>query len=364
MSHELRTPLTAMIGFTGLLQQQPELSDASRHCVERAMTAGRALMGTINDILDFSALESGQVEIRRAPLDVASHFDDILALLRAGAAEKGLELRLDLPQPLPSRLLVDPRRLQQVMMNLIGNAVKFTDHGSVAVSASYDASLNVLRVDVSDTGPGISPEGQAKLFQRFSQVDGTSTRRHGGSGLGLAICRGLVEAQGGAIGVDSRIGEGARFWFTIPADMTTGGDADNRRHVSSGLLLDGVRVLVADDSAAIREILDRLLLTAGAEVTLVADGEKARATAAIRPFDLILMDQTMPLLDGINAARAIREPDALNAEIPIIAMSAFSGAPLPAGLFDDVLGKPIEPAALLRVIVDALHLRRENAHAA
>ena len=364
MSHELRTPLTAMIGFTGLLQQQAELNDASRHCVARAMTAGRALMGTINDILDFSALESGQVEIRRAPIDVASHLADIIDLLRPGATEKDLELHLDLPEILHDRLLVDPHRLRQVMMNLIGNAVKFTDVGSVVVSASYDDASHALRVSVCDTGPGISPEGQAKLFQRFSQVDGTSTRRHGGSGLGLAICRGLVAAQGGAIGVESSVGNGARFWFTLPADIATGYVSDDGHQTSSQFLLDGVRILVADDSAAVREILDRLLLTAGAEVTLVADGDAALAAATLRPFDVILMDQMMPKQDGVRVARAIRQPAMLNAEIPIIAMSAFTSRPVSPELFDGVIAKPLDAATLLRAIAKVLNLRGENAHAA
>ncbi len=364
MSHELRTPLTAMIGFTDLLHRQPELSETSRHCLNRAIGAGQILMGTINDVLDFSALESGQVEIRKAPLDVGAHLAEIMDFLRPGASEKNLALRLDLPQPLPARLLVDQHRLQQVMMNLIGNALKFTDAGTVTVSASHDPVTSILRVDVSDTGHGISPEGQTKLFQRFSQVDGSSTRRHGGSGLGLAICRGLVEALGGSIGVESRIGMGARFWFAIPAEIATGYGADERNPSSPSLMLDGVRILVADDNPAIREILDQLLLTAGAEVTLAADGEAALTAATSRPFDVILMDQMMPKHDGVSVARAIRQPDALNAEIPIIAMSAFTGRPVSPGLFDGVITKPLDPATLLQALARVLNLRGENAHAA
>lgn len=364
MSHELRTPLTAMVGFTSLLQQQPELSDASQHCVERAMTAGRALMGIINDILDFSMLESGQVEIRRAPTDVTACIENLMSLLHPAAGEKGLELRFDLPRPLPSRLLVDPHSLQQIMMNLVGNAVKFTDAGSVLVRAVYDTGLNLLRIDVSDTGPGITPEGQAKLFQRFSQVDGSSTRRHGGSGLGLAICRGRVEANGGQIGVESQIGNGARFWFTLPAEIVTGHAIADTSRLQSPSPLDGVRVLVADDNPAVCDALNRILLSAGAEITLVADGDAARTIAAAQPFDVILLDLMMPLLDGVGAARAIREPDALNAAIPIIAMSAGIGADLPPGLFDDTIAKPVERASLIRMLTNLLDRQEKDAHAA
>ena len=364
MSHELRTPLTAMIGFTGLLQQHAGVSDEARHYADRAMTAGRALMGTINDVLDFSALESGQVELRKAPTDVAAHFAEVVDLLLPGARAKGLEVRLDLAAPLPDRLLVDPHRLQQVMMNLIGNAVKFTGAGKVIVSAAYDDAARSLAVSVSDTGPGISPEGQDKLFARFSQVDGSSTRRHGGSGLGLAICRGLIEAHGGEIGVDSQTGGGARFWFTLPAETATAYDAGEGYGTPSQSPLDGFRILVADDSAAIREILNTLLLSVGAEVTLVADGEAAIAVATSRPFDVVLVDLMMPGHSGVDVARAIREPDKLNAEIPVIAMSAYVRSDHPRELFDDTITKPIDCTTLMRTLVNVLNLRARHAHAA
>ena len=304
------------------------------------------------------------MEFRKEPTDVTALIKDIMDLLHPGGAEKGLHLLLDLPEALPANLLVDPHRVRQIMMNLVGNALKFTDAGGVSVGVSHDAATNILRVEVADTGPGISPDGQAKLFQRFSQVDGSSTRRHGGSGLGLAICRGLVEALGGTIGVDSRPGDGARFWFAIPAKIATASPGSGHVHATSSLWLDGVRILVADDSAAIREILERLLLAAGAEVTLVADGEAALAAASARPYDLVLLDQMMPRLDGVSAARAIRQPDALNAEIPLLAMSAFTGNPLPPGLFDAVIAKPLEIAALLRGISGILNIRGEIADAA
>ena len=368
MSHELRTPLTAMIGFTELVQLHAGASGEARHYANRAMTAGLALMGTINDILDFSALEAGQVDLRKAPTDVAAQLAEVVDLLLPGAHAKNLQLVLDLPAPLsaalPDRLLIDPHRLQQIMMNLIGNAVKFTDAGQVIVSASYDPGSRALRISVSDTGPGISPEGQAKLFQRFSQVDGSSTRRHGGSGLGLAICRGLIDAHGGRIGCESPTGGGARFWFDLPAEAATAYAGSDANAQVARVMLDGVRILVADESAAVREILDQLLLSAGAEVTLVADGEAAIAAAASRPFDVVLVDLLMPDRDGVRVARAIRTRDALNADTPIIAMSAHFGSSPPKDLFDHAIDKPIASATLIRVLVEALNLRGDHAHAA
>jgi PAS domain S-box-containing protein len=215
MSHELRTPLTAIIGFSGLLKVRNDLPPQAAMFAGRIEGASHALLATINDVLDFSKLEAGQVEIRPAPCDVAALVEEVAAVLEQQATAKGLTLETRL-SGLPSRLQVDGDRVRQVLLNLMGNAVKFTAQGKVSVHAAFEEAG--LIVEVADTGPGLSDAQQGLLFQRFSQVDSSASRSHGGTGLGLAICKGLVEAMGGAIGVSSRLGEGAVFRFVVPCE--------------------------------------------------------------------------------------------------------------------------------------------------
>ncbi|MCR5878406.1 ATP-binding protein [Phenylobacterium sp. J367] len=215
MSHELRTPLTAIIGFSGLLKMRQDLPEQAAMFSRRIEGASQALLATINDVLDFSKLEAGQVEIRPAPTDVAALVAEVAAVLEQQASAKGLTLETRLAD-LPPRLELDRDRVRQVLLNLMGNAVKFTAQGGVSVSASHGEGR--LTVEVSDTGPGIGEAQQALLFQRFSQVDASASRSHGGTGLGLAICKGLVEAMGGTIGVASEPGRGATFRFTVPCE--------------------------------------------------------------------------------------------------------------------------------------------------
>ena len=215
MSHELRTPLTSIIGYTSLASEQSELAPVTRDYVRRVQNASRALLSTVNDVLDFSKLEAGEVVIRPLPTDVTAICRDAAELFTPQAAAKNLRVRLvGPPEPLPA-VLIDAERLMQLLLNLIGNAVKFTDTGEVVVSAAYAEGR--LRLAVQDTGPGIPPEAQARLFRRFSQVDGSSTRSHGGTGLGLAICKGLAERMGGGVSLRSRLGEGSTFTLDLPA---------------------------------------------------------------------------------------------------------------------------------------------------
>jgi PAS domain S-box-containing protein len=349
MSHELRTPLTAVIGFAGLAAAQPELSDRTRGFVGRMTTAGQALLAVVNDILDFSKLEAGQVEIRRRPVAPAALFADTAGVMEAAAADKGVRLVCD-TEGLPPGLALDGDRLRQVLLNLVGNAVKFTDRGEVGLTARWADGW--LEAEVRDQGCGIAPDKLAVLFQRFSQVDGSSTRRHGGTGLGLAICKGLVEAMGGTIGVESREGEGSRFTFRIPArtvEMEAAGVGEGEADL--GEL--GIRLLVADDNAVNRELVEVILSPLGVEVSAARDGREAVEMAADMPFDVILMDLRMPRLDGPAAARAIRAGEGPNANIPIILFSAdVTAADDP--VFDARLAKPIEPAALLAAVCGAV----------
>jgi len=217
MSHELRTPLTAVIGFAGLLGARTDLEPGPRRFVEKIRSASQALLATINDVLDFSKLEAGQVEIHPEPVDAGRLVEGVAGVLEQQARAKNVALTVKIGAGVPGELLLDPDRVRQVLMNLVGNAVKFTEAGSISVLADYDAETGAFGVRVTDTGAGLTEEQQQQLFKRFSQVDGSSTRRHGGTGLGLAICKGLVEAMGGRIGVESTPGEGATFWFVLPA---------------------------------------------------------------------------------------------------------------------------------------------------
>lgn len=358
MSHELRTPLTSVLGFTRLALDQTDLTETSRGYIAKAANAGAALLSTVNDILDFSKLESGRLQIRPQPCDAVALCRETLELFSERAAEKGLALRFE-ARATPPALSIDPDRVRQLLLNLIGNAVKFSDAGEVAVSIDWSEADHRLAVSVRDQGAGVAKAQQALLFRRFSQVDGSSTRRHGGTGLGLAICLGLVESMGGTIGVESDLGEGACFHFAIPAAPAAAAveaDAD----LDVPVFPPGLRVLVADDHPANRELVRAVLVPFGAEVGEAANGAEAVRMAAQTPFDLILMDLRMPELDGLAAMRAIRAGGGPNQDAPILAFSAGADAPTGearrrAG-FDGDLSKPLLPTDLIEAVCS--HARR------
>lgn len=216
MTHELRTPLTAVLGFSRLIDKQPGLGDETRLHIGRVLSAGEALMYTINDLLDFSKLEAGQVEIRPRPMSPVALVRETADLLMVQAAEKRIALDIEIAPEVPAAIFADPDRLRQILLNLVGNAVKFTEQGGVKLRLRCAEGGGMLEVSVSDTGPGIAPEAVACLFQRFAQVDGGHSGGRRGTGLGLAICKGLVEAMGGTIAVESKVGVGSCFWFTLP----------------------------------------------------------------------------------------------------------------------------------------------------
>jgi PAS domain S-box-containing protein len=355
MSHELRTPLTSVLGFSRLIKEQPELSSNTRRFVDRVMNAGAALLATVNDILDFSRLEAGQIEVKRQPASPRAVLGEIVDLFGVQAEQKGLAIGLEVDEGLPETVLLDVDRLRQILLNLVGNAVKFTEAGDVRIEASYRDE--VLSIAVVDTGEGISPEMQAKLFQRFSQIDASPTRSHGGTGLGLAICKGLVEAMGGEIGLTSQLGHGARFHFSIPAPKAAAiGLADDE---AAPTLPAGCRVLVADDNTANLDLVGAVLRGLGVEVTTANDGRSAVDIASGAPFDAILLDLRMPGLDGPATASVIRHGGGANAEIPILAFSADVTSPLDSALFDGLIAKPIDPAALLSALSMALYQEAE-----
>jgi PAS domain S-box-containing protein len=354
MSHEIRTPLTAVIGFSGLLAQRPELDEISHRYVQRVSSAGQALLAIVNDVLDFSKLEAGQVEITPRAVSPLAVAEDALALFAPQADAKGLWLECQAEGDLPERVMIDPDRVRQILLNLVGNAIKFTEQGAVRLFVSYDSAAARLRMRVEDTGAGISVEQQAKLFQRFSQVDASSTRKHGGTGLGLAISKGLTEAMGGGIAVSSLPGVGTVFSFDIAAPIAVGptGELSALAAEPGGRSLDGLRVLVVDDNAVNRELARTVLEHVGAEVAEASGGRAAVEAAAVEPFDCILMDLRMPKVSGLDALGEIRDTPGPNQDVPILAFTADSDLGLLDGdhRFDGMVSKPIMAVDLIDAV--------------
>ena len=349
MSHEIRTPLTAVIGFAGLLNKIAGLPEKAQVYAERIVRSGEALSTIVNHILDFSRVEAGQVRLKRQVIAVQALLDETLGIVRDEAARKGLTLELVVDRTTPSHLLADPGRLAQVMLNLLNNAVKFTQAGGVVVQVAHAGEAETLRIEVRDTGIGVPEALRGRLFQRFSQVDGSNARSFGGAGLGLAICKGLVELMGGEIGLQSREGEGSTFWFTLaaPAALPIRTCPDQAHpELRSG------KVLVVDDIEANRDLVAELLAPHGLNLTMAAGGQAAVHAARHETFDAILMDLQMPGMCGMAATRAIRESSDINRHTPILALSA---SVLPADIeacraagMDDHIAKPIDAADLTR----------------
>ncbi|HZZ34246.1 MAG TPA: ATP-binding protein, partial [Caulobacteraceae bacterium] len=349
MSHEIRTPLTGIIGFAGLLEEVPDLPERALTCANRITTASQTLLSVVNDILDFSKIEAGQIELDPHPFELAAFIAETVQLVQAQARAKGVEIRCEQHEPIPPVVEADSSRLRQILLNLITNAIKFTDQGSVSVGVSYFGG-GTVRVAVTDTGVGISPDRMDRLFQRFSQADGSINRQFGGTGLGLAICKSLAEQMGGSIGVESAEGKGSTFWFTIaapPAELAAPAEADG--DINYGVR--PARILVVDDVAVNRELVFALLSVFGHDLAEAPGGAEAVEVAMKAPFDLILMDLQMPGMDGLAATRAIRQTSDLNRHTPIVALTANV---MPIHLKDcreagmnDHIGKPIVPAELL-----------------
>ncbi|ALL13349.1 MASE1 domain-containing protein [Caulobacter henricii] len=352
MSHELRTPLTAVIGFANLVDEQPNLASETRRHVSRIVDGGRSLLATINDILDFSKLEAGQMEIRPRSVAVAELAREALDIFSLQASDKGLALTSEGFEALPDQLWLDPERLRQVLLNLIGNAIKFTETGGVTLSLGYAADTERLSVAVRDTGQGIAETDMKLLFMRFSQVDASIRRQHGGTGLGLAISKGLVEAMGGQIGVESRLGEGSCFRFDLSAPVPIDGLSEGEEPVLT--LPPACRVLVVDDNATNRELVRTILEAFGAKVSEAADGEEGVSAAEGETFDVILMDLRMPRLDGVQAAERIRSGAGPSAHCPIIAFSADVSSGPPGVPFDGSVSKPMTVASLVGAISAAM----------
>jgi PAS domain S-box-containing protein len=358
MSHELRNPLTSIIGYADLLAKRGDLVGQDRKYLDRIRAASEALLTTVNDVLDFSKLEAGQVEIERRSVDPVDIGLRALEMFEPEMERKGLTHRFEAVGA-PARVMADDTRLRQILTNLIGNAVKFTTTGGVSVRCLYDPAGRTLRFEVIDTGPGIPAERQSRLFQRFSQVDASTTRAFGGTGLGLAICKGLAEAMGGKVGVLSMPGEGSCFWVEIPGAPAQP-EADRKAEAGDILpdpdALRGVRLLVVDDDPSNRDLVRLIAEPFGVVVAEAGNGSEAVSAARSSAFDVILMDIRMPEIDGPTAAQIIRAKPGLNASTPMIAFTADVAGEMQAAwrpLFESTLAKPIAAADLLRMLVDA-----------
>ncbi|MFT3760882.1 ATP-binding protein [Thauera sp.] len=353
MSHEIRTPMNAVLGLAQVLARD-SLTDSQRDMVGRIRSAGQSLLTILNDVLDLSKIEAGQLRIEPCAFDLAALLANLDSLMGLEAHRKGLALRVQMPSPPPGPLRGDGLRLEQVLFNLVGNAIKFTERGEVALKVNVleaDAESLRLRFEVRDTGIGIAAEAIGRLFAPFSQADAGIGRRFGGTGLGLSICKRLVELMGGTIGVDSQPGIGSTFWFELPLQRAAEGEspavAETRPAAPAGPRLQGAHVLVVDDSAMNRDLVERALALEGATATLAADGQQALQLLKTRPdaFDAVLMDVQMPVMDGLSAMRAIRDELGLT-DLPLIAFTAGvndaqQAAAHGAGA-NDVLAKPMD----------------------
>ena len=353
MSHEIRTPLTAIIGFSGLLRTDGELAPRERGWSDRVDEASKALLSIVNDVLDFSKLEAGQIEIVSGPLDPRRLAQETVALLAGQAGAKGVAMALTCDPDIPPTVAGDAGRLRQVLLNLVSNAVKFTSRGKVEVRLSLDPhDPDRVRFGVFDTGVGIPPAALDMVFERFAQADGSITRKFGGTGLGLAICKRLIDAMGGEIGVESRVGEGSLFWFALdlPAACSLAAPDEEDGDAELGPL----SILVVDDAEANRDLVSTILRSVGLAVDLAENGVEAVEAVKAKAYDLVLMDVQMPVMDGIRATQVIRGLHGPRSGVPIVALSANvlpeQVASYRAAGVDAHLGKPINPAELLATI--------------
>jgi CheY-like chemotaxis protein len=366
MSHEIRTPMNGVLGMADLLLKT-ELGPKQSHFAERIKLSGESLLGLLNDLLDVSKIEAGQVELETTDFHLTRLLQEVDALMQARALEKGLTYKTHLDPKVPGLLKGDFGRIKQVLFNLIGNAVKFTEIGGVTVNVSHSESNDkrlLLRFEVCDTGIGIEAEKQSLVFEKFAQADASTTRIFGGTGLGLAICRDLVGMMGGEIGIESEPGKGSKFWFTVACEISASRWIDNPSDGTSSDPSDQVwtarplRILLAEDNEINQEIAVATLEDSGHQVDVADNGADAVKAVQNVPYDVVLMDIHMPVMDGLAATTEIRSLSGKVSQIPIIALTANAMVGdrekyLAAGM-NDYASKPFDPDRLFATIRNCL----------